>query len=288
MSGKLGSHRAILACLMTAAIIGATAAGQTENQPLPGPYLVLYAFDAEGDRLTRQMKVVDSLKVLGRTVYTGQLAGKQIVLAESGVGMTNAAMSTQALIDCFCPRAIIFTGIAGAIDTAVHIGDIAICRQWRTHDYGYHGAKGFEVIGLDVYNPAADTIIEIKDFLVDNILFTAAEKLAGQTLGFDSVGSRAPRLHIGGVGVSGNCFIDNREKRLWLSEQFRALVTDMESAAVAQTALVNGIPFIVFRSASDLAGGSGSETAGPELDRFFKVAADNSSRVVMAFLAELK
>jgi adenosylhomocysteine nucleosidase len=288
MTGKTRGHSPILVMAIAVAMSFAAAIGQAENQQLPGPYLVLYAFDAEGDRLAQQMTIVDSLQVLGRTVYTGQLAGKQIVLAESGIGMTNAAMSTQGLIDCFGPRAIIFTGIAGAIDTSVHIGDITVCRRWSAHDYGYHGAQGFQVSRMDVYVPAADSVIEILDFAVDASLFAAAEKLAGQALGLDSVGSRAPRLHAGGVGVSGNCFIDNRDKRLWLSEQFDALVTDMESAAVAQTALVNGIPFIVFRSASDLAGGSGSETAGPELDRFFKVAADNSSRVVMAFLAELK
>jgi len=65
------------------------------------------------------------------------------------------------------------------------------------------------------------------------------------------------------------------------------MTTDMESSSVAQVCIANGIPFIVFRSASDLAGGSGSETAGAELESFFKVAADNSSKVVMEFLKRL-
>ena len=66
---------------------------------------------------------------------------------------------------------------------------------------------------------------------------------------FDGLGPRVPRLIIGEVGVSGNSFIDNVEKRLWLSSSFHALVTDMESASVAQVSPVNGIPFIIFRSA---------------------------------------
>ena len=102
---------------------------------------------------------------------------------------------------------------------------------------------------------------------------------------FKMIGDRTPRLIVGGTGVSGNSFIDSKEKRLWLQENFNAMVTDMESAAVAQVCAVNGLPFIIFRSASDLAGGSGSETATDELEQFFKIAADNSSSVVLRFLA---
>ena len=100
----------------------------------------------------------------------------------------------------------------------------------------------------------------------------------------DSIGDRIPQLIVGGNGVTGNQLIDQVEKRLWLSENFDALVTDMETAAVAQVCTVNGIPFIAFRSASDLAGGSGSSTAETEINRFFEVAAINSAKVVMKFL----
>ena len=56
------------------------------------PYLVLYAFDAEGELLAEKMAVDTTEKVLGRAVHSGELSGKDIVLAESGVGMTNAAI----------------------------------------------------------------------------------------------------------------------------------------------------------------------------------------------------
>ena len=68
---------------------------------------------------------------------------------------------------------------------------------------------------------------------------------------------------------------------------FNALITDMESAAVAQVCAVNDVPFIAFRSASDLAGGSGSDSAKDELREFFKVAATNSSMLVIKFLGSI-
>jgi adenosylhomocysteine nucleosidase len=251
------------------------------------PFLILYAFDAEGEMLSNEMAIQDSAVILGRIVYTGRLLDKDIVLAESGVGMTNAAMTTQAMIDNYNPRAVIFTGIAGAVDTSVRIGDIVVCDRWYTHDYGYHGKDGFQVKGIKVYNAINDSITRMEKFIADVKMFDKAGQVTASELDLGKIGDRTPNLTIGGVGVSGNCFIDNPEKRLWLSDQFEALVTDMESAAVGQVCQANGLPFIVFRSASDLAGGSGSSTADDEMEQFFNIAADNSSKVVMKFLSEL-
>ena len=67
--------------------------------------------------------------------------------------------------------------------------------------------------------------------------------------------NEAPRIVVGGSGVSGGAFIDNAAFRTWAFETFGARVLDMESAAVAHVAYANGVPFIAIRSLSDLAGG---------------------------------
>jgi adenosylhomocysteine nucleosidase len=59
----------------------------------------------------------------------------------------------------------------------------------------------------------------------------------------------------------------------------------MESAATALVAYSNGVPFIAFRSLSDLAGGGGGEN---EVGTFMKIAADNAAKVLLAFLAAWK
>ncbi len=248
------------------------------------PYLVLYAFNDEGRLLAGEMSSEKTETVLGRTVHIGRLSGKDIVLTESGVGMTNAAMTVQKMIDKYNPKAVIFSGIAGGIDSSVHIGDIVVCEKWATHDFGYYGADSFMVTRIDIVEAGADSICEKIYFEVDDSLFRTAQKLGAVPFDFDSIGSRIPRLIVGGVGVSGNSFIDQVQKRLWLSSRFQALTTDMETAAVAQVCTVNGVPFIGFRSASDLAGGSGSESARVEIEQFFKVAANNSAQVVMKYL----
>lgn len=260
---------------------------QVQESPLPR-YLILYAFDAEGQVLMEKMSVTDTGIILGRPVCSGELSGKNIVIAESGVGMTNAAMTAQRLIDEYEPGAIIFTGIAGAIDTSVHIGDIVVCESWITHDYGYYGADGFQPGGIRSYSPRLDSLVERSDFPVDSSMYEVAEDLTDEASLPQKIGDRTPQLLAGGIGVSGNSFIDNPEKRVWLNKTYNALITDMETAAVAQVCAVNDIPFIAFRSASDLAGGSGSESARKEMGEFFEIAAENSSMIVIRFLENVE
>ena len=97
--------------------------------------------------------------------------------------------------------------------------------------------------------------------------------------------SRQPQLVIGGNGVSGQAFVDNAAFRDYTFRTFAANVLDMETAAVAQVAWANAVPFIAFRSLSDLAGGGEGEN---EIQTFMQIAADNSAQVVQAFLRAWK
>lgn len=82
--------------------------------------------------------------------------------------------------------------------------------------------------------------------------------------------------------MSGQAFVDNKAYREYAYRSFQANVLDMETAAVGMVAFSNGVPYIAFRSLSDLAGGGEGEN---ELGTFFQLAADNSARVLLAFLA---
>ncbi len=257
-----------------------------ERQPVQvqPPWVVLYAFDAEGEQLREWIPLNTDTVWAGRQVAYGRLV-QPVVLAASGMGMSNAAATTQYVIDRYNPRGIIFTGICGAVDPQLHIGDIVVPTRWITHDYGYWGKKGFETDSIPVGR--TDTVgFELKlELPVDTTLYRLLTEAADRIdFRFDKVGRRLPEVHIGGVGVSGDAFIDSKEKRLQLERDFGAQIVDMESAAVVQTGHANGIPVVVIRSCSDLAGGSGSETAGEQLRESLETAAHNSALVVREFL----
>ena len=89
---------------------------------------------------------------------------------------------------------------------------------------------------------------------------------------------------IGGTGVSAGVFADNAEFRDYLFTAWKARVLDMESAAVTQVAYANGVPAIVFRSLSDLAGG---DAGANQMNTFMRLASVNSADVVRRFVAAL-
>jgi adenosylhomocysteine nucleosidase len=247
---------------------------------------LVYAFNQEGALLRSELALQDSLLVKGRVFWIGKLVNRDVIIVNSGVGMTNAAMTTQLLIDKYNPKEIIFTGICGGIDSSNHIGDIVIPDSWATHDYGYYGKEGFLPDSIYVVLPGKDKEVAILFFEVDKTLLEKA-KSAQQGLKLKPVRDRIPQVKIGGKGASGNSFIDQKEKREYLKNKFDAQIVDMESAAVVQVANINGTPVLVVRSCSDLAGGSGSATASEEMQGFFKVAADNSASFVLELLKQL-
>lgn len=197
-----------------AVLIGAAARSDAGS----GPILILYAFDAEGELLQEKMAVSAQDTLLGRAVFAGTLSEKKILLVESGVGLTNAAMTTQLMIDTYDPRLVIFSGIAGALDSSVRIGDIVVSRKWYTHDFGYEGGKGFRPMTLDVYDPVQDSVISKWFFPVDSLLYRRAAAVAGEELTLMAVGDRAPRIILAEAAVSGNSFIDNHLVAVTFSE----------------------------------------------------------------------
>ncbi|MEX5941702.1 5'-methylthioadenosine/S-adenosylhomocysteine nucleosidase [Mammaliicoccus sciuri] len=66
--------------------------------------------------------------------YKGNIEDKQVVLAQSGIGKVNAAITATLLINEFKPDLIINTGSAGSVDSELNIGDIIISNKVYYHD----------------------------------------------------------------------------------------------------------------------------------------------------------
>ena len=267
----------------TTILLVALSLGSCGRQP-SSYWLVLYASPNEGKLLRSHMASAQDTTWAARPIAVGFLEGQPVVLAGAGVGATNAAVTTQYLLDRYPIHGIILTGICGGIAERHKIGDIVIPDRWVAHDYGYIGPNGFRPDSIAVVQPGdsgfrAAIYLPVDTLLLDRVCaaaYAAAEKLK-------PVVDRPVQISCGGVGATGNQFIDQVEKREWLARTFDAEIVDMESAAVLQTAATNGIPCVIIRSASDLAGGSGSATAEVEMREFLQIAADNSAAVVMQF-----
>ena len=270
---------------------------------------IMSAFEPELVKLRAATAITGTRVINGRTHYLGRLAGQNVVLVLSGFSMVNAAMTTQAMLDRFTIRGIVFSGIAGGVNPGLHVGDVTVPAQWgnyqemvfaRETPTGFAPARtttefaNFGMMypqGTSVAIPVGtpDSLVRRFWFAVDSASLATARQIArtvrlarctdsGECLAHD------PQVVIGGNGVSGPTFVDNAAFREWAWKSFRADALDMETAAVAVVAYENRVPYIAFRSLSDLAGGGSGQN---EAHTFGRLAADNSATLVIAYLKAL-
>ncbi|MFQ6552928.1 5'-methylthioadenosine/S-adenosylhomocysteine nucleosidase [Aestuariibius insulae] len=273
----------------------------------PEPRLaVMSAFAPEWLTLQEGLEEAEAHVVNGNRFITGTLEGQPVVLFLSGISMVNAAMTTQLALDRFEIEGIVFSGIAGGVDPDLNIGDVVVAAQWGQYldvTLARETEDGFAIppwMGSDFPNynmmfTRNQTVQSSRSdepetkfwFEVDADMLAVAEAVAADLTLEDCNEENAclsdpPQIVVGGNGVSGAAFVDNADYRSFVFNTFEARVLDMESAAVAHVAYANEVPFIAFRSLSDLAGGGDGEN---EMGTFMSLAAVNSAEVVKAFLA---
>lgn len=226
---------------------------------------IIGAMQEEIKLLLEHMEGVQSERHAGLAYYRGTLHGKSVVVTRSGVGKVNAAVCTQALIDKFGADAVLFTGVAGAVDPELDIGDIVISTSSSQHDMDVT-ALGFPR-GTIPYQ-------EVSEFRSDEGLV----KLA-QAVGDDLFPGRCRT----GKVLSGDQFIADRAVVRRLHEEMGGACTEMEGAAVAQVCHMNGVPHVIIRSMSDKADGS----AHVNFAEFTVEAANRSFAIVSEMVKRL-
>jgi len=294
-----------LACLSACSTVSVVPA-RTEATPR---LAVISAFDAELDKLRAAAQVSEVRVINGRSHYVGRLGGHDVVLLLSGFSMVNAAMTTQALFDHFQVQGVIFSGIAGGVNPGLRVGDVTVPAQWGNYQEqafaretpdGWDPGRftgDFKNFGM-MFPRAASVVVSGGEpdklerrfwFPADVSALAAARQVSAKVrLSRCSAAGdcleHEPRVVVGGNGVSGPTFVDNAAYRTWAWDTFKADALDMETAAVALVAYVNRVPYIAFRSLSDLAGGGPGKNEGKT---FGKLAADNSAAVVIEYLRTL-
>ena len=91
---------------------------------------VMSAFDQELALLLSRLEWPQAHSVNGTNFTTGVLEGKPVVLLQSGISMVNAAMNTQLVLERFKVTHLLFSGIAGGVNPALHIGDVTVPGRW--------------------------------------------------------------------------------------------------------------------------------------------------------------
>lgn len=268
---------------------------------------ILAAYQPEIEALLPSLSEVTEYQVNGVEFYTGKMEGVDVVVFLTGISLVNAAMNTQLVIDHFEVEAILVSGVAGGIDPSLSFADVTVPAKWGQYNemvfmrevapgeyaphpglgpefppYQFMGPRGMHVATKDDPSPTTRKFW----YDADPELMAAAE-IAAETVEFkqcvdtETCLPRTPIVVLGGNGVTGSVFQDNADFREYLFETFDAQVVEMETSAIATVAYANSIPYIGFRSLSDLAGGGGGVNEYPI---FEVLAAENAAAFLREFL----
>jgi len=226
---------------------------------------IIGAMEVEVVNLRKQLNNTNEIKKGGFTFFEGQLHGIGIVLLQSGIGKVNAAIGAALLIDNFKPDYVINTGCAGGFPSDIQVGDIVISSDALQHDMDctVFGYKDGQVPGMP------------ETFVADKLLINLADKAVHKLSNL-----KTKR----GTITTGDQFMNDPQRTLQLKERFpHADAVEMEGAAIAQTCFQFGIPFVVIRSISDIAG----QENALQYEEFVEVAAVNSGNMVTEMIREL-
>lgn len=241
---------------------------------------IMGAMDEEIQLLKDALNDKKEIQKGGVTFFEGTLKGQKVVLLKAGIGKVNAAYSTAILTANFKLDSLIFTGVAGGLHPDIFPGDIVIAENMVQYDFGKLEAGTFET--WPTRNLAKNNGKNPLYLPVDSILFAQSKK-ASKRIHLESLENRTPQFFMGTI-ATGDTFVSDAAKAKVLYTDFNALATEMEGAAVAQICTMLDIPYIVIRSCSDNA----NTQAHSDYFKFAKVAAVNSSQLVLALLENYK
>lgn len=195
--------------------------------------------------------------VCGQRSYTeGTLFGKPVVVAFSRWGKVAAAATAVTMIERFKADLLLFTGVAGAVDPALRIGDIVIADALLQHDMdvgALPGLRRFEIplLGVDRFPVPAPLVEKARASAEHYVHERMASEIEAQALAEFEIDT--PRVRTGLV-ASGDRFMADEAELARLREALPGLLcVEMEGAAVAQIGYEYGVPVVVMRAISDKA-----------------------------------
>ena len=244
---------------------------------------IMSAMVEEMDSLLENLNKDKVVTIGQREYHVGKLWGKEVVLVFSRWGKVAASSTTTTLITEFKVEEIIFTGVAGAIDASINIGDVVVAENLFQHDFDASPFLLKHVLPLILKKEIGTNPI------VRNKLFDASSEFINNQIKneisidyLDEYKISNPKVIIGNI-ASGDQFIKDDLKRNEIRSSLEnVLAVEMEGAAVAQVCYEFNVPLGVIRTISDDA----NDNAIKDFPKFvYNVASQYSFQIIKNYLS---
>lgn len=194
--------------------------------------------------------------------FSGKINDIDCVIALCGPGKVNAAICAQLMITKYNPKAIINTGVAGALEKNIKIGDIVLADSVVQHDMDTSAvgdARGF-ISGINLVEIPCTKSINEK-------IKSAAAQLN-------------ENIH-SGIIATGDQFISDKEKLSDIKNTFKAIACEMEAGSIGHVCLVNNVKFAALKVISDNA----DDNSSIDYEKFKIVVAKKTTQLIETAIA---
>lgn len=212
---------------------------------------IISAMPEEMQFLLNDLQIAKTIKKGKRTYYQGKLFNNEVVIVFSRWGKVAASATLTQLLNSFDISEVIFSGVAGALQKNLNIGDIIIGTALKQHDMDaspLYPAMEIPLLDKTSFKTSNSPKLEnaTQYFLVNYSKYFDKETLKEFEI-------KNPKYYKGLI-VSGDQFVNSDEKiNIILKKAPNALCVEMEGAAVAQVCYEYDIPFQIIRIISDKA-----------------------------------
>jgi adenosylhomocysteine nucleosidase len=219
---------------------------------------IIGAMEIEIETIKNSVKNLTEIKKGVRTFFIGQIENKEVVIVQAGIGKVNAAVTTTILLENFNVDCIINIGVAGG-QNGVNHKDVVISTEVLYHDVEVTSFGKYVHGQMPGHTPT----------------FIADKSLIEKTI---QVLKNAHISYKLGKVASGDQFVTSIENVKEINALYNDIYAiEMEACAIAHTASLYNVPFIVYRSISDVLG---DESQSEDFNRFVEIASVNASLVL--------
>ena len=224
---------------------------------------IMGAMEEEIEPLLEYFDEVKTTEFAKNRYYEVNYKGLDIVIAYSKIGKVFASLTASTMIEKFGCDTLLFSGVAGAINPSLKVGDLIIANKLAQHDldivafghpYGY-------VPGGAVFINSDERLRDLAKEVASELKISLRE----------------------GIIATGDQFVADESRKNWIGSTFEADALEMEGASVAVVCDALEVPFFILRAISD----SADMDANFDFDEFLKSSAKNSADFLMKIVDKL-
>ncbi len=224
---------------------------------------IMGAMPEEIAPILEKLESYTTTEYAGNRYYEASYKGLDLVIAYSKIGKVFSTLTATTMIQHFGAQKLLFSGVAGAISSTLHVGDLIVATKLSQHD-------------LDItafghpfgYVPEGAVFVEADKELI------AMSKIVAAEMG---------KIVQEGIIATGDQFVANEERKNWIGDTFGADALEMEGGSVAVVCDALNVPFFILRAISDAA----DMDASFSFDEFLETSAVESAEFVMRMVNKL-